>query len=189
MTVSEVFSIISAHQVEGMMLHNDMADYYDFLGLMGFKRMHEYHFLEETASLRGTHRYYINHYNMLVEEKQVKSTSHIPDAWVGYTRQSVDQAAKKNAVQSCMEKWVEWERSTKKLYEEMYCALCDAGEIASAMKVKELICDVDCELKCADRLHIELKSVGYDLSYIFFMQDTMHEEYREKSKKIGVDIC
>lgn len=189
MTTNEVFAAIAAHQVEGMMLHNDMADYYDFLGLCGFKRVHEYRFLREAAEMRGIHRYFINHYNMLLEDKGLSVKGNIPEAWHDYKRQEVDAAAKRNAVQSCVEKWVEWERSTKSLYESMYCHLCDAGEVAAAIKVKELICDADCELKCADRLHIELKSVGYDLQYVFLMQDTLHEEYREKTKEIGVDIC
>lgn len=189
MTTNEVFATIAAHQIEGIMFHNNMADYYDFLGLCGFKRVHEYHFLREAAEMRGIHRYFINHFNALLEDKNVPAKSNIPEAWHEYKRQEVDATAKRNAIQSCIEKWTEWECATKTLYEKMYCELCDINEIAAAMKIKELICDVDYELKCADRLHIELKSVGYDMSYVFLMQDSLHEEYREKTKKIGVDIC
>ena len=59
MTVSEIFNAISNHQIEGIMLHGQMADYFDFLSLHGFKRMQEYHYLDESTCMRSVHRYYI----------------------------------------------------------------------------------------------------------------------------------
>lgn len=189
MTVSEVFSKIAAHMVEGMMLHDQMADYYDFLGLMGFKRMHEYHFLREAADMRGISRYYLNHYNYLLPSVEVKDPAIVPSGWYKYHRKDIDASTKRQAIRTGMEKWCAWEEATKKLYQESYSTLCDMGEVAAACKVKELVSDVDMELKCADRLHIKLQSVDYDLCTIFLMQDEMHESYREKEKDIGVCIC
>ena len=189
MTVGEIFSKIAIHMVEGMMLHDQMADYYDFLGLMGFKRMHEYHFLREAADMRGISRYYLNHYNYLVPPQSAKDPGVIPSGWYKYHRKDVDTSTKRQAIRTGMEKWCAWEESTKKMYQDSYSKLCDMGEIAAACKVKELISGVDMELKCADRLHIKLQSVDYDLCTIFLMQDEMHEAYREKEKGIGVCIC
>lgn len=189
MTVSDVFAKIVAHMVKGMMLHDQMADYYDFLGLMGFKRMHEYHFLHETVEMRGMSRYYINHYNKLVPSNSVEDPRALPMSWYNYERQDVDNKTKKNAVESGITTWCKWERDTKKMYQDCYCTLCDMGEVAAACKVKELIRDVDEELKCADRLHIKMQSTDYDLCTIYLMQDDMHEKYREKEKGMGVNIC
>lgn len=188
-TASEVFSKIVSHLIEGMMLHDRMADYYDFLGLMGFKRLHEYHYLCDAVELRGVHRYYINHFNMLIPEQNVVSPWSIPSSWFNYERQSVGAGTKKASVQSGVEAWAEWEHNTKKLYEQCYCDLCDIGEVAAACKVKELISDADMECKCADRLHIRLKGMEYDMPAIFMMQDEMHEEYDKKEKEVGVSIC
>ena len=189
MTVSDVFSRINSHMVEGMMLHNQMADYYDFLGLMGFKRMHEYRFLCEASQMRGVSRYYINHYNRLLPSADVLNPEVIPVGWNRYTRMDVDANTKRNAIRTCMDKWCKWEPDTKKLYQESYSELCDMGEIAAACKVKELLVDADMELKCADRLYIKLQSMDYDLCTIMLMQDEMHEEYRKKENDIGVHIC
>lgn len=189
MGVNEIFSEISKTQVQGMMLHNDMADYYDFLDLHGFKRMHEYHFLKEAAAMRGVHRYFINHYNMLMDEPALQAEYHIPKTWHGKVRQNVDGSAKKTAIKNSIEKWADWERHVKTFYEEKYSELCSMNEIAAAMKVKSLIADVDQELKGVDRLHIELASIEYDLPYIFYMQDSLHESYKDKEKGIGVDVC
>lgn len=189
MTVGDVFAGISSTQIEGMMFHNDMADYFDFLGLMGFKRIHEYRFLSESAEMRGTHQYYINHCNMLVHQPPVNSTSHIPSSWYNYTRQKVDSGTKRNAVQSAMEKWTDWERGVKKKYEDYYSELCSMKEIAAACKVKSLIVDVDEELKNADKLYLKLMSCNFDMTVIVDMQDSLHEEYKTKEDSIKVDIC
>lgn len=189
MTANDIFSNISAKKIEGIMMHAQLADYFDFLGMMGFKRIHEYQFLEENAQLRGLHRYFINHFNMLLEESSVSSKSYIPSAWKGYYRKDVKQDAKKEAVKSCMETWVEWETQAKKELSTAYADLIDLREVAAAMKMKELLMDVDMELKRADRLLIRMASVDYDLPTICMMQDALHEEYREKEKGIGVNIC
>ena len=189
MTCAEVFSKIDAHMKTGMILHDQLANYYDFLGLMGFKRLHEYHFLREAASMRGLNRYVINHHNMLIDVGEMHIESAIPQAWHKSTRRDVGISTKRSAVKSGMEMWAEWERKTKKLYEECYCALCDAGEIAAACKVRQLVADVDMELKEADRLALKMQAIDYDMPTMILMQDEMHECYREKEKSVGVDIC
>ena len=189
MTCAEVFSQIDAHMKTGMILHDQLANYYDFLGLMGFKRMHEYHFMREAASMRGLNRYYINHHNMLIDGGEMHIDSAIPQAWHKSTRRDVGISTKRSAVKSGMEMWAEWERKTKKLYEECYCALCDAGEIAAACKVRQLVSDVDMELKDADRLALKMQAIDYDMPTMILMQDELHECYREKEKSVGVDIC
>ena len=189
MAASDVFSRINSHMVEGMMLHNQMADYYDFLGLMGFKRLHEYRFLCEATQMRGVSRYYINHYNKLLPPTDVLEPEIVPAGWGKYTRMDVEPSTKRNAIRTCMDKWRKWEFDTKKLYQESYSDLCDIGEVAAACKVKELVADADMELKCADRLCIKLQSVDYDLCTIFLMQDEMPGQYKEKEDPIGVHIC
>lgn len=189
MTASEVFSKISSHMVEGMMLHEKMADYYDFLGLMGFKRIHEYRFLKDAADMRGVHRYFINHFNMLLQDNEIYQDWNIPKSWNGHTRNEVKSDTKRNSIIAGMEKWAGWEHETKKLYEQCYIELCDLDEVAAACKVKELIMDADMTAKCADRLNIKLKGMDYDMPTIYILQDEIHSEYDEKTKGIGVSIC
>lgn len=76
--------------------------------------------------------------------------------------------------------WEEWETETKKVYESHFRELMNLGEVASAMKVKEFLCDVDEELKCVQRKVLELKAIDYDLSIIVPMQDEIHDKYKEK---------
>lgn len=189
MTAEEIFAKINSHMIEGIMYHDQMANYFDFLSLHGYKRLHEYHAIEEAAARRSLNRYFINHFDMLIPEIAVTDPKAIPDSWHRVNRTDVDISTKRRAVRDGFTRWREWETETKKLYEQSYKDLCDIGEIAAACKVKELACDVDMELKCADRMYIMLYSVDYDINTIYLCQDGLHEEYANKTKEIGVDIC
>ena len=189
MTVAEIYSQIANHMIKGMMMHEQLANYYDFLGLSGYKRCHEYHYLAETCAYRGLCRYYINHHNKLIPYSDVENPDVIPSNWYNYTRQDVNSATKKNAVRTGLTTWVQWERDTKSLYEHMYKELIDIDEVASAMKIQELICDVDCELKKAERYWLNKEAVGYDIGHIIDEQRRIHDKYGRKTKNLGVKLC
>lgn len=78
MPVIDVFAKVSDHLIDGMMMHEQTADYYNFLGLDGFKRLHEYHFLRETISMRRIHRYFVDHCNQLLPMANTKHIDVIP---------------------------------------------------------------------------------------------------------------
>lgn len=190
MTVEEIFSEISAHMIKGLMTHTQLADYYDFLGLEGYKRCHEYHALQETCNYRGINRYFINHYDRLIPEKEVEDPQMIPDSWYNHVRQDVDNNTKRNAVKTALDNWVRWEKDTKDLYQRMYQELMEIGEVAGAFKVKELICDVDKELKKAQRYQLNKMMTEYNLSDIVAEQKSKHKKYNDKLvNEIGVHIC
>ena len=180
MTVEEIFRDISAHMIKGIMLHEQMADYYDFLNLHGYKRAHEYHMFCEMKCMRKLHRYFLNHYNKLIEESVVDSPDAIPSSWYRYTRKDVDANTKRNAVRTGIEKWVSWEKETKDMYEDMYQELMDIGEVAAAEKFTKFVKAVDKELKCADRKHICLATADYSMEYIMMEQEHLHDKYKEK---------
>jgi hypothetical protein len=189
MTVEEIYAKIAQHMIKGLMVHEQFANYYDFLGLKGYKRCHEYHYLEETCAYRGLCRYFINHHNKLIPELPVEDPEIIPDSWYKYTRQDVDPSTKKSAVKNGLQLWGSWESETKELYEKSYTDLMELGEVASAMKIKELICDVEGELKRVQRYILDKKAIDYNLSDIVSEQKHMHNKYKKKEQKIGVHIC
>ena len=45
------------------------------------------------------------------------------------------------------------------------------------------------ELKCLTRQVLEYQSVDWDLEYLMWQQDCIHDEYEEKEKQISVNIC
>ena len=48
----DIFDEINKRYVAAMMIHGQMADYFNFLGLKGYKRLHEYQFLTESLERR-----------------------------------------------------------------------------------------------------------------------------------------
>jgi hypothetical protein len=189
MTIDEVFEKIASHMIKGMMTHEQLANYYDFLGLKGYKRCHEYHFLDETITYRSVCRYYINHNDKLIKDSHQDKVNIIPDSWFTHVRSDVDTSTKRSAVKNAFELWKSWEEETKELYEQMYNVLIENEEVADALKVKCLIEDVDHELKVVEREILDLKAVDYDIIYIIEKQHCMHEKYKKKMKKLHIEIC
>lgn len=188
MVVGEIFAKLKNHMLEGMVFHDQMARYYDFLNLKGYKRCHEYHYFEETVGYRKLCRYFMNHYQMFIPFSNMDNPKVIPESWYRYTRQEVDTGTKKSAIKTGIEKWVKWEKETKQLYQDMHKELMNIGEIAAAKKVGCYVCDVDYELKYAERRHIDLESINYDLPTIVMRQHELHEMYKEKLENINLEM-
>ena len=184
MVVEEIFAKMKNHMLEGMVFHDQMARYYDFLNLKGYKRCHEYHYFEETLGYRKLCRYFMNHYHMFIPYDDMDDPKAIPDSWYRYTRQEVDASTKRTAVKSGIEKWVAWEKKTKRLYQDMYKELMNIGEVAAAEFIGCYVCDVDCELKHAERKHLDLESINYDLPTVVIEQHDVHEKYRCMLEKL-----
>lgn len=188
MTYDEIFSNISAHMVKGIMFHAQMADYFDFLGLKGYKRLHEYHYFDESIMFRKLNRYYINNCSRLIDEQEPENPRSIPDSWHRYNREDVDVSTKRSAIKSAFQAWIDWENGTLKMYEKAYGELIELGEIALAMFIKNYMCDVEKELKYARRMNIDLKSIDYDMSVIVPEQEKIHEKYKEKTENLCFDF-
>lgn len=157
MEVSDIFAELKAHALEGMVFHDEMVRYFDFLNLGKHKERHEEQYEEESKGYRGLCDYYMSHYNRFIPEHPMKRPDVIPESWYRYSRQDVDSGTKTNAVRVAVEKWVDWERQTKSLYEEMCKELMEQGEISAAMYVSCMLKAVDTELVEAESKHIDLE--------------------------------
>ena len=180
MTVEQIFSEIINHMVKGLMIHEHLANYYDFLGLQGYRQCHEYHYKEESCSYRKLYHFYITTYNRLLPDMRFENPEVIPSNWISYTRQDVDMKTKRMAVQEGLTKWVNWERSTLDLYKEMYQELIKLGEIGSAVRLEENICDVMEELKTAEKYQLNKVAINYDMNIIVDEQRKLHDKYKYK---------
>lgn len=184
MTVEEIFDTLINHMKEGMEFHAELARGYDFIGLYGFTKCHEYHYLAETKGYESLLHYYSTRYHKLINISEVPKHNLIPEAWYKYTTMAVDSGTIRTAVKSMMEKWVEWEKQTKKLYQKMYKELYDLGEIASAREIKCYIDDVDDELKHAEKKLIKLIAIDFDIVIITEWQQPMYRKFKKRLKHI-----
>lgn len=188
-TCMEIYRLVSSRQVTALMFHDAMADLFDFLGLQGFKQLHEYQYLVESAEHRALKRYYLNHHGKLLPETEASSVQVIPSDWYKYTRMDVTSSVRRQAVKTAFEQYCEWETETKELYSTAAFYLMNWHKVADFNKINELLMDVDKELKYLERLIIRMSSVDYDPVYVDALQDEYHEKYKGMMDKVGVSIC
>lgn len=183
-SAKEVYSAICSRQVVALMFHDEMADFFNFLGLHGFKKMHECQYCKESDERRHLKNYYMKHHNGILMQEDVEPLEVIPSDWVKYTRMDVTAPVRKQAVQRAMEQYRAWESETKAMYERCAYYLFSWHMISDFNMMNELIEGVSCELTCLEKLCIQLKSMDYDAGYVLSIQDHYHDKY-SKHKSEG----
>lgn len=180
MTIDDVFGAINNRLLEGIMVHDQLTAYFDFLNLHGYKRQQEYQTIKESESRRKLVGYYINHYSRLLPSPTANFPVILPSAWFDNTKQQVEPETKRNAVKDAFDKWNRWEIKTKALYTDCLEKLIDLHDASAACEVRELLCDVADELARVERLQIELSDIDYDLPTIYSRQPVLHKKYKKK---------
>lgn len=172
METTEIFSQLASHMVKGLMVHEQLANYYDFLSLDGYRREHEKQFIEESKHYRELCHFYASHYNKLITMSQVEDPKLIPESWFKYTRFDVDSNTKKNGVENGFKEWKNWELKTLELLQNSYRELFNLNEIAACLYIRKMIDEVESELQNVYSAIFQLESTGYDLVYISEMQNS-----------------
>ena len=184
MTIEEIFNKIGTHMQEGIMFHNEMKRAYSFLGLWGYAKEQEYHIYEEEQAFQKLQHYYASHYFKLLQIEQIQFKNIFSTSWYKYSAQAVDATTRRNAIKDLITKWIEWEKDTKKLYEEMYLELTNLREVATMIKLQKIIEDVDKELSHAQIKQLNLEAIDYDIVLIIDEQLKLKKKYRDKIKAL-----
>lgn len=179
-SVEAIFSEINARMIAALMFHEQMSDYFDFLGMNGYKRLHEYQYFAESLERKKLNQYYINNHNKLIPDTYSGQVSIIPENWQSANRISVGKSTKQKGIEDGFNQYREWESETKNLYEHYSSRLREMGAVADAIMVETLVEDVDKELKKLERIIIDLISSGYDMIYITESQQCLHDTYKKK---------
>ena len=184
MKVEEVFEKIGAHLRAGVKYHSEMMKIFEFMGFWGYAMEQRYHhYEEEQACIRFQH-YFASHYFHMIGGEDEKIPEVVPSSWYKYSAQAVDIGTKRSAIKDLFGKWIEWEKNTKKLYEEMYQELTNLREVAAAIQVEKLIKDVDEELSQVQKQVLNLEAIGYDMTLIVDWQAALKKEYKKRIKKL-----
>lgn len=180
----EVYGIINARQVTALMFHSEMADMFGFLGLEGFKCMHEYQFLEESSAHRATKSYYLSHHDKILSDDEVRGIDVVPDEWLRYTRMDVTPSIRRQSVEKAMTEYLKWEMDTKEVYSECAAYFLRWHKMSDFERVQRLIEDVAKEIKCLKEICLKLRASDYSLDYIVTLQDELCCKYKHKSVMI-----
>lgn len=183
-SVEAIFSEINARMIAALMFHDQMSDYFDFLGMKGYKRLHEYQYFAESLERKKLNQYYINRHNKLIPNTYSGQVSMIPDSWLAANRISVGKSTKQKGIEDGFNQYHEWEADTKSIYEHYSSRLRELGAVADAIMVERLVEDVDKELKKLERIIVDLISSGYDMVYITESQQGIRDKYKSKLHEI-----
>ena len=183
-SVESTFSEINARMIAALMFHDQMTDYFDFLGMKGYKRLHEYQYFAESLERKKLNQYYINHHNKLIPDIYSGQVTMIPENWQTANRISVGKSTKQKGIEDGFNQYHEWESETKNLYEHYSSRLREMGAVADAIMVEKLVEDVNSELKKLERIIVVLISSGYVMVYITESQQRIHDKYKAKLHEI-----
>lgn len=175
-----VYNVINEHMCKGVAFHEQLADYFCFLGLKGYKKMLEYQYMKECAEKRDLHRRYIEVHQKILPVKQVRIPEFIPSDWSRYTTEDIDDTVVSKFVRAALKEWKNWEEKTKDLYEDQCDILMQAGLISDSEFVKDLIVDVEKEMKKVAQIMESLNGTGYDATMIHSQQDKYNKTYKKK---------
>ena len=183
MPFEEICKLVAQRLLQGCMNHQQFANYYSFLGLKGYKSFHEYHFFEEMHGYREFMSYYIEHYDKLITDyvsQSLTAFSIIPNNWYDYSREDMDLNTRRNAVKNGIEKYLHWQKETKKFLEEICSQTIQQGYIGISIQIKKYICSVEEQIQKANKTYLELKATDYDLPTIVSKQQHLIKKYKKK---------
>lgn len=166
MTTKEIFEKIAEHQIEGMMLHDSMMNYYMFLGLHDWAKLHKKRFYKESKAYVELNYFFVKHENMLLNKEHARGQKIIPDTWYRHVRQDVSPSEKRQAVKDGVEKWLAWENETHKMLMDYHRQLMTGDCLACAKKVEEMVLDVSKEIDMIKKIQLNMMAVDYAMSAI-----------------------
>lgn len=184
MQVNEIFSNISSHFIQGLMIHSQLISFYNFLGLCGIAEQHKYHYYSESKSYIELNEYYTTHYNELIPENFFENRSVIPETWFSKNRQEISPNDIPRFIEKGINEWIKWEQLTKKLLQQMYTELILVGEIAASKFLMQYIEDVDEELASAEAEKLLLTMIDYDMTRLADEDKEKLKTYKKKIKEI-----
>lgn len=184
MTIDESFNSVIDRTLGGIMMHAQLYNYFNFLGLEGYAECQKYRYYDESNHYVKLCEYFVKHCNKIPAENKINNQSIVPADWKMHMRFDVDASIRKSSIKTGIEKWVQWERDTKAFFEQCYQNLINLNEIAVAEKIKECICHVDNELSKAEQKMIELKAIDFNISDIIMEQEEEGLKYKKKIKEI-----
>lgn len=166
MSVESIFCEIATHQLNGLMVHAEYANYFGFLGLEGYRHDHECQYEEELQHYRDILHFYLDNYNKLLPLGKIHQPLVIPKDWYKYTRFDVTEKDIRNGVKQGLEHWHDWETTTLELYRAKGKELNEMMEASAVKKVMALIEDVEEEIHRIEKWMLEKNAADYSMESI-----------------------
>ena len=89
MDIDGIFAKIASHMIKGMMIHNELTNYYAFLGLDGYRKFQRKRFIEESKSFLDLNEFYVKATGKLIPNVKIDIPSVIPQNVYRYNREDI----------------------------------------------------------------------------------------------------
>lgn len=179
----DVFKDVIRNVIEGTMFHSQMIQYFDYLGLDGFAKLHKIRFERENAELVELFKYVVEVYGVAIGDVKPDSRNFIPEEWYEGLRESVRDEDRVNYIRFGVESWKDWESKSKSLYGQRYFELNDLRDAGGSEKIMDIVRGTEMELRFAYNLMCKLRNSGYDVGTITLLDNEVLGMYKKFYKK------
>lgn len=132
MTVESIYGTIVARIIENMMFHDQASQIYCLLDLYENESFHNGKYYAEAEIYKDVCDYYIMHYGKILKQKRVKDPGIIKPYIYLKNTDNISTAFRIDTAIEVSDRWADWRRETKRIYERMYRELMVIGEVSSA---------------------------------------------------------
>lgn len=152
---------------DGIELHRSMIKQYAFLELKRYKKAHEFFYQEDNERYLDLLDFYVSNYKEIPEEET------IPIVEVKVE----DKKELKEYIANSLSAYILFCKESSNLYKKKYDELLELGEMASACKLYDIICDTEYHLKVAEIHTANAKMMQYDKLWILYEQERLYNKY------------
>ena len=164
MDCKEAMLSVIRRQVEGVMYHNEMVDYYTFLNLNVLKTVHKKQTKEELSNLQKTKSNFIKIFGIL-PVYTATDPKVIPTDWEMKTTKDIDELSLRLLIESSLNDYLDWEEQTCEVYKNAACILKDNLHFLLYRKVCSLVEEVENEKQEVKNLIAEATTYDYNPTY------------------------
>lgn len=182
MNVMDIISAAVRHMVEGLMFHDQMMQFFLYLGMPGLARLQEKRYLDESRAMADLQKYAIRAYGMIASDSGTSARDYIPSTWRDSPRNLVDLRGTEDA-RVALETWEGWEADTKKLYSQLYFQAGEVRDAGASEKMAELVRGVDKEHRFVSELVARARAVDHDPGAMALIDASVCEDYKKFMKR------
>lgn len=164
MTCKEAMLTIIQRQTEGLMYHDEMSDYYAFLGLGALKDLHKKQTKEELSSLRKAKCHFISTFGVLPIYSATDPKA-IPPDWKNKTTSDVDEQSLKILIETSLSGYLSWEEKTCSIYKLAAQTFKENMNFPLYREACEMIEEVQKEIHKIKEMNADATIYGYCPSY------------------------
>ena len=178
LSVDKIFKCIVKRNTEALMLHDKLCTYFNFLGLDGFSKYHEYRYFEESRNRIDTKKYYMKKYGKIIIDKDIDDVSIIPNDWEKYLKEEVQSQNKPKYIENAFKIFKNWEIETKEKYTKFAKWIFENGCLVDFEYILCLIDETDCEIEFAEKMIYKMKNMNYNIEYVDSFQHMLCKKIR-----------